>query len=254
MFSWLPTMTIVCRFGGTLLTNTINTKMMKNLKIVFPILAACFLFACTGDAKSDKTINSEKTDTAIKEKSNIDLMPSKIDSSIIDSLSQKPVVFNPKLSFNETPLTFTFTYKNKKYRFYACAYYLLPNKTAKAKDIKQLEILASIYDGLGGDDFNDGADLKIEVPLKENNPLKIASGYFSVDKYKILDIVDGYITITKSNKNIISGTFTINGKIEDKETGKPIEKFKITDGKFKKLPVTVHYIADFEEGWINPNI
>lgn len=219
---------------------------MRSLKIISMILLYTSLLACKNNSNQNK--NTITKDILDKEK----IIPIKILKK--DSLVKLPILFNPKIDNNQTPLTFTFTYNNKIYKFYACAYYLLPNKTAKEKDKKQLEILASIYDGLGGDDFNDGADLKIEVPLIEKSPLKIASGYFSVNHYKILDIIDGYLTITKSDKNIISGTFTINGKIEDKETGKLIEKFMITDGKFDKLPVTVRYIADFEEGWINPNI
>ncbi|TDG35965.1 hypothetical protein EZJ43_11495 [Pedobacter changchengzhani] len=215
---------------------------MRHIAII--ILSLFFLMACKG--KTGK--NLSENNKVVASKAVIDSVKTRKDlpKTIIDT----PITFNYKIVNNNTPLAFTFTYNKHLYKFYAYADYLLPNKKNKKQKHHELSINASIYGGYA-DDFNDGANITTEKDLIFNKPLKI-TGYLAVENHKLLNIKSGFLTVSVNNQNKISGTFTCEGYITNylKGDGKALGAFKITDGKFEKIPVGVHYIADFEEGFI----
>ncbi len=213
-------------------------------------LGFCFFLAATSCKQNEKTekINAEKIHTSDSS------ITKKLADTIETNFEKKPIQFNEKFSSDKTPFSFSFVYKNHLYKFYAYAYYLLPNKKAKQKDGHLLEIIASKYEGPGGDDFNDGASLKIKEEIYSNATLHISGGYFCINSYKMMEIQNGQITITSSKPNIINGTFTATGVLKNNEGEKTKTTFTITNGKFENLPVMVHKVENLEEGWLDPTI
>ena len=69
----------------------------------------------------------------------------------------------------------------------------------------------------------------------------------------MLNIAEGTLLLTKQQSNLISGTFSIAGTIQNLTSQKALENFIITDGRFEDAPVNVHRISDFNEGWQDGN-
>ena len=186
------------------------------------------------------------------------------DSSVVNTTQQSlssdavssdtSVSFSEKIKSKKTPLTFTFSYYHHLYKFYAYANYFLPSKNCKTQDRHQLNILASMYDGLQTyDDVVDGGSLIMDERLQLNKTLKVDGALYVNGVGRFLKIEKGSIVLTRGDSNFISGNFEIEGDVMTSMSDSAVAKFHITDGTFERLPVNVHRISDFNGDWLEGN-
>lgn len=163
------------------------------------------------------------------------------------------IVFNDQLHFTKTPLSFSFTYNGKNYKFYTYANYLLPSPKSKNQEKSSMIILASKEEGLQMyDDLVDGGFLQINnLPvLNQSIPLK---GAVYIDGTTKSLPGTGSLIFTSADKNFISGTFTLSGVGYNLTKDKSLGKFNITDGRFESIPVNVHRVKNVADGWQDGN-